>query len=390
MAALARTAIPTSVKNENAIIAGRGLDLTGKLECGTSTCRQRQVNELFRKAWHYFDWIVVDDAVSHQVLSHWEETVVNPKKSLLSDIEVLLYLRKIGAENLVEFRQKPNVCLKHWRLHASQAGLNSVLDASEKFVAQLAKEAQIHVRPHSRGMSSYLFSHPNFEVPVPGQIKLGGVRGKPTDKVRKAVVRDVLRFYIPHLTADITAAKSLGVPLGCTNWLHGELLSTASISPTIANVAFNLDLPILQGVSVETLVKVRNDEYESFQRFRDSIRLAVKERLKADPSARTAELSEQIRLDVIEPELRRIRDRLAAAERAIAKKSVIGIVMGALVTTCGIMAGLPIPVSIAAGVGTASTTETGAATKYLEEKQQAALSDMYFLWKAVKHVANDI
>jgi hypothetical protein len=390
VATQAKEVSPSPLLGKTAILAGRGLDLTGKLDCVVSSCRQRQVDDLFRKAWHYFDRIIVDDVISHQVLHHWDNTSTNPKDSLLSHIEVLLYLRKIGAENLVEFREKPEACTVHLRQHAIEAGLQVILDTANILVPRLAKEAKISVHAQSGGMASFLFKHPKSEIVRSGNLKLGGVKGKPTVAVRKAVVREVLHDYISHLTADITAARSSGVPLGSTIWLHGELLSSASERPIPANVAFNIDLPILQGVSIETLIKVRQDEHESFQRLRDSLRLAINERLDNSSSPQAKEIAEQVRLDIIEPELRRIRDRLTAAEKILAKKTALGVFMGALVTTCGALAGLPLPASIAAGCGAVTTTETSAVTKYLEEKQEASLSDMYFIWKAVKHIDHDL
>src|SRR5712671_3384232 len=91
MAVLAKELLPTSVQGQNVILAGRGLDLTRQLHCSAPSCRERQVDELFRKAWHYFDCIVVDDAVSHQVTEHWKDVVTNPQR-ILEEIEVLLYL----------------------------------------------------------------------------------------------------------------------------------------------------------------------------------------------------------------------------------------------------------------------------------------------------------
>lgn len=390
VAAQATGSSPIQVDGETSILAGRGLDLTGKLDCSTSRCRQRQVDELFRKAWHYFDRIIVDDVVAHELMVHWDQPAARLKERLLSHIEVLLYLRKIGAEDLLEFRQKPIACVTHWKLHAEEAGLSNIIDVAEALVPKLAKEASIDIHAEPKGRAHFLFKHPEFEIRYHGDIKLSGVGKKLTEATRRAVVREVLRNYIPHLTGDVVAARTSGVPLGSTIWLHNELLVAESEVALPTNVAFNIELPILQGISVDTLLAVRSDEHESFQRFRDSLRLAIKQRIETAPSHRAKELSEQIRLDVIQPELRRIRDRLAAAERTLAKKTALGIVMGALVTTCGIFAGLPVPASIAAGCGAASTTETGAVTKYLEEKQQASLSDMYFLWEAVKHVAHDL
>ncbi|HJQ33348.1 MAG TPA: hypothetical protein VJ866_14270 [Pyrinomonadaceae bacterium] len=389
VAILAKESLPAKVQGEAVIVAGRGLDLSDQLSCSTSSCRQRQVDELYRKAWHYFDRIVVDDSVSHNLIAHWDITVANPK-SLLSDIEVLLYLREVGAEDLLEFRQKPNILGRGWRDRAIKAGLKSAVDCADKLIDRLAKESEIKIRPYSKGVSSFTFKHPRMEITYEGRLPLSGVRGKPTSKMRIAVARRMVETHFPYLTSDIQTSVSLGVPLGCANWFHGEILSSASEAISPATTAFSLDLPVLQGIPIQTLVQVRHDEYESFQRFRDSLRLAIQERLKHEASGRVTEVGEQIRMDVIEPELRRIRDRLAAAEKALAKKSAVGIFMGALVTTCGILAGLPIPVSIAAGVGTASSTETGAVSKYLEEKQQVALSDMYFLWRAVKHAAHNL
>ena len=389
VASQAVESLPHEMQSENVILAGRGLDLTSSLHCYKPVCRHKQVDELFRKAWHYFDQIVVDDAVAHKLLFHWDKL---PEKldRLLTDIEVLLYLRTIGADELVEFRLKPGVRRQGWRDRAKRAGLELAVSVADTLVPQIAREARIEFRPRSKGISSYSFNHPKFEIVVHGDIKVGGVSGKPTDTTRKAVAREVLGKYFPHLTVDISTAVALGVPLGCANWFHGEILSSVSRPLSPANVAFNLELPVLQGIPIETLLQVRRDEFEGFQRFRDSLRLAIKEGLKNSPSVREAEISEQIRMDVIEPELRIIRDRLKAAEKALAKKSVVGIFMGGLVTTCGILAGLPVPISIAAGVGAVSSSETGAVAKYLDEKQQVALSDMYFLWNAVKHSSHEL
>lgn len=167
MALLAKTGLPSKVQSENSILAGRGLDLTAKLNCPASSCRQRQVNELFRKAWQYFDWIVVDDAVSHQLTEHWDNIVVHPER-LIPEIETLLYLRNIGAEDIVEFRQKPNVCVEYWREIASEAGLEAYLEIGESFVPRLARESDIKIRSHKKGC------HPMFSGTLNSRLYIQG------------------------------------------------------------------------------------------------------------------------------------------------------------------------------------------------------------------------
>ncbi len=45
------------------LIAGAGIDLSGRLDCNATDCRRAQVDRLFRRAWHYFPTIVARDAI---------------------------------------------------------------------------------------------------------------------------------------------------------------------------------------------------------------------------------------------------------------------------------------------------------------------------------------
>jgi hypothetical protein len=117
-AAAAQEALHTPIQGDVSILAGRGLDLSGQLDCNGASCRRRQVDELFRPVWHYFDDIVVADGVAHEVSMHWDAAPEARNEWILSHIGVLLYLREIGAESLVVFREKPSACEKHWQKHA--------------------------------------------------------------------------------------------------------------------------------------------------------------------------------------------------------------------------------------------------------------------------------
>jgi|SRR5262249_11035116 len=54
------------------LAAGRGIDLSGHLDCNASECRKGQVDDLLRPAWHYFNRILVAegsrDSMSLEVL----------------------------------------------------------------------------------------------------------------------------------------------------------------------------------------------------------------------------------------------------------------------------------------------------------------------------------
>jgi hypothetical protein len=65
---------------------------------------------------------------------------------------------------------------------------------------------------------------------------------------------------------------------------------------------------------------------------------------------------------------------------------VVGFGLGSLVTVCGLLAGVPAPVAVAGGVGTLTTVTAAAALEDIDERRDVSLSDMYFRWKALKHV----
>jgi hypothetical protein len=284
------------------LVAGRGIDLSGHLDCNASECRKRQVDNLLRHAWHYFDRILVADSLSHRVSHHWAPKSAGFRQWLASHLEVLLYLRSIGAEDLVVFHEKPPPCEIHLARHVEEAGLPKDLDSDEALLAKLAHAADIRSQRKATQVIDYSFRHPRFEHTVWGEIIDSHVGSLSAGDLRRAIAQDVVRRYLAHLSSDVATARHAGSPLGSIVWLHGQLLRQSASRLTPAEVIFNLELPVLNKVPVEALLKIRKDEGDAFQRFRDSLRKAVTERLREGSSGR-GRLADEIRRDVIEPEL---------------------------------------------------------------------------------------
>jgi hypothetical protein len=85
--------------------------------------------------------------------------------------------------------------------------------------------------------------------------------------------------YFEHLVADIWASTFYGASLGTAIESHHRLL--AGEAKTRDSVAFQVDLPILNGASFEQLHRLREDENGHFLRFRTSLCRALDERLSA-------------------------------------------------------------------------------------------------------------
>jgi xanthine dehydrogenase iron-sulfur cluster and FAD-binding subunit A len=67
----------------------------------------------------------------------------------------------------------------------------------------------------------------------------------------------------------------------------------------------------------------------------------------------------------------------------------MGIALGSLVTTCGVIAGAPAVTSLVGGVAAAVAATQNAVSKHLEEKRDVTLEDFYFIWKAANHAPGE-
>jgi hypothetical protein len=234
------------------------------------------------------------------------------------------------------------------------------------------------------GGVDFVFNHPGFEHTQWGHVSALEASSKDLESLKLAGSEAVVRKFVAHLTSDASAAKSSGLPFGSTIFLYRRLMQQPRTS-SVAQIAFELQLPILDNLPTEVLVKVRLDEHEYFQRFQLRLRQAIEERQRIDAAASPEGIARETQMDLIEPELRRLRDRLKASEQALNRKAGVGLALGALATTCGLISGLPIPLSLGAGTSAVITMTAAAAAKHIEEVRDVSMEDLYFLWKASEH-----
>lgn len=389
----ATAALPTEAPSPYSLVAARDLDLSGNLGCPSSGCRRRQVDSLFRRSWHYFDTIVVADGVAEQAEAFHASPAKLNNQWLVGHIDVALYLRSMGAANLVSFRKKPGPCMLHLEKHAANAGLPNPNEALHLLATRLSQEAKFEQAEDSVTIEKYpgndvvfRFYHPSESRMLLQGMSRADVGRTTPDAIRAEMADHFARQYVAALTTDIGIAREQRLPIGAASPIYHYLLDGSTGSGTgLGDTAFALHLPVLDGVPIETLLRIRVEEADSFLRFRDALQAAVKERLRTSPLTDAVALAEEIRLDLIEPELNSIRSKLHAIERSLSKKSALGIALSGLTTVCGLLAGIPPAAAVTAGVTALSSATIATGFKDLDRKEEVRLSDMFFLWKAIEH-----
>lgn len=232
---------------------------------------------------------------------------------------------------------------------------------------------------------TFKVSHPDLEGPWSVNVRDSVVKKLSPARLRRHLLERVAEEFVRYLVHDRMYARWCDAPLGSAEWAHHQLLVNSGTREP-ATAIFNLDLPILRSIPLPVLVKIRRDEQDAFMRFRQRLRRAFVEANAVTGKSVTAKrMADEVRRDLIEPELRLIRSRLSRAARNAAKKSAVGIVLGGLATTCGLFAGAIPSIALGTGLAVATATASSGAAKLIDERSEVAMSDMYFLWQALSH-----
>ncbi|HST59662.1 MAG TPA: hypothetical protein VLK84_13250 [Longimicrobium sp.] len=387
----AQLVAPTEEALINAeLVAGKGIDLTGGVAHRDTAQLTKEVENLFRRVWHYFDKVILPDQALLPVIDYNNDGDLQGLVDQLAPfIAILRLLKKTGGRELVTFKAKIRPCC----LQSFEAMLHpEIIDAGRRIaplVNEIARDGKIGWSVQVSGGRRYLVytvEHPWFEKNEVGVVSADTIEiPKGDGEFPEFVATQLVNKYLDALGTDFWAAKHYGRTLGATVPFYERLLAPQP-EPDVNSIAFQLSLPISTSCSLTNLIQFRSDEQESFERFQSALRLAIAARANSGGSADPSKLAAEIKRDVIDPELRRIRDRLKASKRLGLQTSVSGIAMGTVTASVGLISPLQNH-QMGAGLTVAGAVTLGAAAvkKAVEDhfsvRRDVSLSDMYFLWR---------
>ena len=364
------------------LIAGAGIDLSGRLDCNATECRRAQVDRLFRRAWHYFETVVARDAIAEDLIVHKNCPDAEIQNRLLPHFETALMVRELGADALVEFMPRVPACFEHWQTHAKEAGIEDIAAREKEIVDQLLRVTSIALKSERDGvlctMNNPDFSHTQW-VHLPQE----KIKGRTKRQIRRDALGTVVRRFLVHLTADVSAARKYGGALGSTIPMFQKLL--ANRSEEVGNVAFEVELPALDGLSTDQLIEVRLKYRDTFVRFRKRVGSFLEECIKQGIT-RPADIRAKLKADLIDGELEELKSNLKQAEESLKRKSAYALSLGSLVATIGVTTGIitpPVAFGLLATVSAASLSP--GVSRYVDDSVKLKSEDMYFLLQAEAH-----
>lgn len=374
------------------IVAGKGIDLTGEFSQPGEWLR-REITDLFRHVWHYFDRIILPDQAVDPIF-RYTNNLRNSLEDLANELEPIVnavnLLKASGGSEMLAFKYRALACCKEGEDSASTLDSDDTPTTLKKLTDAIVKDGKISWtfrrieagHPHV----TYFIQHPWFGPSAIGDLCLINKALPTASEIREYIVHRVVTRYWFALKTDILAARKFDIPLGATIPFYRKLL-TSDNKPSVSEVAFELDLPVASKCPVAELIRFRADERESFERFQTAVRLAITERLRNSESVTASAIAAEIKRDIIDPELRRIRDRLAASKRLAVQTTTSGMMLGTATAAVGLLSPLQAhpagpSVAVAGAIGLGASALKKSIEDHFASRRDAALSDMYFLWSA--------
>ncbi|MBT2232200.1 hypothetical protein [Nonomuraea sp. NEAU-A123] len=376
--------------NTNNIVAGRRMDLSGRMGCVHFDCLRPQIDSLFGSIWHYFDKVTVDGhSPVERVASHDNsEAHYKALYNLEQRIRLLLHLRQIGAEPFLDFAPKAgSFCDKHFRKSAEEYGLSVLIDDSmlARLTDALIDESRIELKQYPRAWH-YTLKHPRMDE-VYGEIS--HAEDPSTEPTAKDVALEVIGRHSNALVMDVYTARALKLPLLQTpdafwfNMNNDRSDTERQEQEQEKAVALEIRLPVLRGVPARELLRIRHDEWPHFERYRNALRQAIREQIAQQGERDPHEIAQSVVDEFIKPELAQIESKLKAVNKTLARKLTTNVSLGSMATMVGALSSAPLVAT--AGVATSGVGTIVASLahlhKYFDDRSAIELSDLYFLWK---------
>jgi hypothetical protein len=349
-------------------------------------CRRQQIDVLFRHAWHYFDRVLLPDGVGDLLLHPprgWNQEYM--LEVLLDRINLVLHIQELGAIDLVYYYPRPPQATENFTEIFGPEQEAQWAEAWHGVEATLISEGLYHFERLGPRRFRVDFSDPLLDIASGFEFKLDKGESASEESLRAKVAHSIMHWHISSLEEDLRARHMLAAPLGATVWSHERVLPRIGGVPGAAEILFRLSLPSLAHIPIRDLMAVRAAEGASFETFRSALTKATREMMTNRSISNPGDAAAEIIREIVEPELARLKQRLHTAQRALARKTAVSVVLAGLTTTCGLLLGVAPVITGCAGVGALVSGVGTAAFKYLDEKQSIELTDMYFLWKALGH-----
>lgn len=368
---------------QRSIVVGRSLDLSGAISCGGYGCLRRDIDVAFQQVWHYFDGIVVAQIRPSMIYSAAENDAEGDydRDGLLNQLRIALYIREVGAEPWVIFADKDREFSdQEWSTLVASLKVEGVFEGQrhDKLVQKIAKNTHFNVRPAGAGAWKIWVSSSYFKTPQQTTIYQAA---RPTIEDLSS---RLLRTFGTAAIQDVATARDLSLSLVQPTpvpWINGK-----GRRPTQEEVALQLRLPVFSNLDVRDFLKLRDDEWPAFEKFRKGLSDEIKYQLNSAAKGSSAQsIARNVENSYLLPGLADIEQRHRTSRRALARKGAASLTIASSAATVSAISSVPMMIAgsvIALGSAVPLAPLIGS---YIDETtKEIPMDKLYFLWRLKK------
>lgn len=380
--------------------------------CANIECRLQNVDAMAQFAALYADTILLPNPfqdlldLSQDLASIDDRTVISTFLEIQSRIAILLRLHPLIETGYIKFVETEhyNFCPDCYAEMVGQTKSDFreyLKEIHDYFYKRFVKDTNITlhsdenmVYANVRGPADLIehgsIIHVCEKVPKKLEYKINNkdILVEPEDPIFDSLVdgqkdpalNDILRrnyysnqFNVNYLTQreiDAKLIQNIGDPKDKrATWLLAQ--------------TFSHTLPTIENSKIESLLKLRENETDSFDLYRDALQLALKESQCEDPV-----ILKELFDDLVRPEINKIESTVQNAKRALRRDISKDIVVGAGFVSIGLFGGFLPPnigkiISALGGIHYSSKLFENVRDLFLEPLE-ARKEKFYFLWKVQK------
>lgn len=369
--------------SQDYLFAGTGLDIGGDYCCTNYDCIAKVVDKQFRHAWHYFDKIIIRDVTTlifKKLVYEFDNSNTNSELDesylfwLVSVMRLLIHLECINAIELVEFVPNYDPDVSKIKI-AFYEDVKNVEKIDSILREEFLTEGKFSLYKYEE--SSYVTMSTKLLNVQPCQLVLENDCSnyhRTIDKLISTTINDIHEVYFK----DFCLTHHFNACLGSSFAPSDVILKYTG---GVGQNSFYIELPNIDNIPLDQLMRIRNNEREAFVRFKN----ALKRALKLNATVVKEKITNEIYSDIVRPELANLSLKLKSAQSSLKRKTMVSIGLGAIGTTCGLLMGGSDVVAGLAGIAPLLTASAGAGAKYIDDISELKSSEMYFLWKALGH-----
>lgn len=388
--------------------------------CMNLECRLDHIKRMTQFAALYSDRVYFRNFFSDYVTgakSNRRINVTELRKSFFEDLNMLLYMRPLIETQTVVPITTPNYCPHCAAKRSFGRDADKRIDKTfDALTERLNKETEVTIlfdhgfyAIEARGPESLLehgFSGYISRKPFPNLDKLPKIKAQIHAGEKVKLTRNALRTMgydraiadrIEHnLIFELTSSQCVNTSFLTENSIDVEVLGTLSGIPEMEQRNQILQrhltalVPFLEDTNLSKLIKLRQNEQDSFILFRNALNQAIDEYRKQGKGF-TASDAKGIYGDVIQPQLAYLDSKVRTAQRALIKGTASKVLGWVGAISFGMYAGfLPSDVAvIATSLGLVKVVQE--LTEGLINKSNTDESirneGMYFLWRVKQATA---